>query len=192
MNLCNRGEQPVLEAITHWAKARLIYTVHNANLIPHFVLSLVCKSSRESIMMVHNFAPYYLTRTVCNTSMCSCLYYSISNDKGHIFYSTDQMSIKFLIIWFQFDHGNFAVNCKMTNLSIKWCSWIPAVFIAAVCQWRWQCGSNSKDTFLRLMDKLQVSLARMLFLWPTLAGSLCFMTLCLYHLCIDGNKRFWG
>lgn len=37
-----------------------------------------------------------------------------------------------------------------------------------------QCGSNSKDTFLRLMDKLKVSLTQMLFLWPTLAGSLLF------------------
>lgn len=47
MNICNKGKQPVLEAITHWPKVGLIYIVYNTNLIPHFVLSLVSKSSWE-------------------------------------------------------------------------------------------------------------------------------------------------
>ena len=47
MNLCNKGKQPVLEAITHGPKVGLIYIVYNTNLISHFVLSPVCKSSWE-------------------------------------------------------------------------------------------------------------------------------------------------
>lgn len=60
MNLCNKGKQPVPEAITHGPKVGLIYIVYNTNLISHFVLSLVCKSSCEYVrlIIVHNFALY--------------------------------------------------------------------------------------------------------------------------------------
>lgn len=58
MNLCNKGKQPVLEAITHRPKVGLIYIVHNANLISHFVLSPVCKSSWGYMVVVHNFTLY--------------------------------------------------------------------------------------------------------------------------------------
>lgn len=55
MNLCNKGKQPILEAITHRPKVVLIYIVYSTNLISHFVLSLVCKSSSMKQKLMHNF-----------------------------------------------------------------------------------------------------------------------------------------
>lgn len=64
MNLCNEGKQPVLEAITHRPKVGLIYIVYIANLISHFVLSLVCKSSWEYMVMMHKFTLSAPTRNI--------------------------------------------------------------------------------------------------------------------------------
>lgn len=72
MNLCNKGKKPALVAITHRPKVGLIYIEHNANLISHFVLSLVRKSSWEYMRMVHNPTPPHPAPQQALASIAAC------------------------------------------------------------------------------------------------------------------------
>lgn len=114
MNLCNEGKQPVLEAITHRPKVGLIYIVYIANLISHFVLSLVCKSSWEYMVMVHKFTLSLPTRNIYSIYFyVSCLDYRdssplIKKNTVHIFP---------LMCCANYPSRCFGVSCRVLEIS---------------------------------------------------------------------------
>lgn len=95
--------------------------------------------------------------------------------------------------WSQFEHGNFIINCKIISLDIKECRWVPKVFISVFFRWRGRHWSHSE----RLLPEVNGSASglfhpNVIFMANFWQRAFCFIMQRLYHLCIDGNTRFWG
>lgn len=164
MNLCNKGKQPVLEAITHWPKVGLIYIVYNTNLISHFVLRLVCKSSWRYVRLVrvHNI-PLQPTRSTHGIlfymplqALCIFVFKWVSNVMKFIIIMRFSIKYKTLhgnlgSLCFKVDHQIFEMYCKIKykvaklgiKLNHKVLSLSSCVYFSGVGTIWW--GSHSKD-----------------------------------------------